>query len=284
VRGGELTYHSFISPRNASRHGAGPLAGELITRLALAVADAPDFDATLGTVLDHIGAATGWDFGQAWVPTPDGNGLACRPVWYGDVDAFAAFRRASESRVFRRGEGLPGRAWASMRPEWSRALATDLNFPRLVAAGKVGLRAGMAIPVRAGEDLAAVLEFFVVHERDEDADLVKLIAATAALLGTALARRRADEALRESEARLRSVAESAVDAIVLADRAGVIVAWNGAAETMFGYAEADALGQPVTLIMPAALPRRPQARSGATGGGWRAERRRERPRARRPAP
>ena len=31
---------------------------------------------------------------------------------------------------------------------------------------------------------------------------------------------------------------------------GVISAWNAAAERMFGYAEHEALGQPITMIVP----------------------------------
>ncbi len=61
---------------------------------------------------------------------------------------------------------------------------------------------------------------------------------------------RAYEALRASEQRFRSVAESANDAIVSADGTGSIVSWNKGAQAMFGYAEAEALGKPLTLIIP----------------------------------
>ena len=62
-------------------------------------------------------------------------------------------------------------------------------------------------------------------------------------------RKKAEEALRESEARARAVSEMATDAIVSCDAKGLIVAWNKAAETMFGYTEAEALGQSDTLIV-----------------------------------
>ena len=45
------------------------------------------------------------------------------------------------------------------------------------------------------------------------------------------------------------VAES-TDAIIFADRDGVIRLWNGGAAEMFGYAPAEALGQPLDLIIP----------------------------------
>jgi PAS domain S-box-containing protein/hemerythrin-like metal-binding protein len=63
--------------------------------------------------------------------------------------------------------------------------------------------------------------------------------------------KQAEDALRESEALFRAVSESAHDAIVTADSAGKIVKWNPSATTMFGYSESEAIGQSLTLLMPA---------------------------------
>jgi PAS domain S-box-containing protein len=50
---------------------------------------------------------------------------------------------------------------------------------------------------------------------------------------------------------LEAIIRSATDAIVTVDRDGLIAAWNPAAARLFGHAEAEAVGQPVTLIVPA---------------------------------
>ncbi|MEK7350320.1 MAG: PAS domain S-box protein, partial [Nitrospirota bacterium] len=57
--------------------------------------------------------------------------------------------------------------------------------------------------------------------------------------------------LSQSEERFRSLVDSATDAIVVADHRGVIVSWNWSASTLFGYADEEAIGQPLTLLMPA---------------------------------
>jgi PAS domain S-box-containing protein len=57
-------------------------------------------------------------------------------------------------------------------------------------------------------------------------------------------------ALTESEDRFQSVVRSAPDAIVVADEHGYIVSWNDAASRMFGYTHAEALGKPLTVLMP----------------------------------
>jgi PAS domain S-box-containing protein len=60
----------------------------------------------------------------------------------------------------------------------------------------------------------------------------------------------AEKALQESEARLRAVVQTAKDAIITMDMQGSIVDWNAAAETTFCFSRAEALGMPVSCIMP----------------------------------
>ena len=57
-------------------------------------------------------------------------------------------------------------------------------------------------------------------------------------------------ALRESEAQFRSVMESAIDAIISGDAEGNIRSWNSAATALFGFTEAEVIGQPIDLIIP----------------------------------
>lgn len=57
-------------------------------------------------------------------------------------------------------------------------------------------------------------------------------------------------ALRESEAKFRSVMESAIDAIISGDAAGDIRSWNNAATALFGFTEEEVIGRPIELIIP----------------------------------
>jgi PAS domain S-box-containing protein len=63
-------------------------------------------------------------------------------------------------------------------------------------------------------------------------------------------RKNAEQALRASEARYRAVSQSAHDAIITIDPTGMIVGWNWGAETIFGYTEVEAIGQPLSTLMP----------------------------------
>jgi PAS domain S-box-containing protein len=63
--------------------------------------------------------------------------------------------------------------------------------------------------------------------------------------------RRTEEALVERETRTRAIVETAVDGIITIDEQGVIESLNPAAERLFGYAAAEAVGQNIRMLMPA---------------------------------
>jgi PAS domain S-box-containing protein len=62
--------------------------------------------------------------------------------------------------------------------------------------------------------------------------------------------KQSQEELRQSEERYWSLANSAVDSIITADDAGIIVTWNQGATKTFGYHDSEIVGQPLTILMP----------------------------------
>lgn len=63
-------------------------------------------------------------------------------------------------------------------------------------------------------------------------------------------RRRAEEALIQSEMRFRTVVQSATDAIILSDSHGIVRFWNKGAENIFGYTSEQILDSSIMKIMP----------------------------------
>ncbi|MCX6246961.1 MAG: PAS domain S-box protein [Bacteroidetes bacterium] len=64
------------------------------------------------------------------------------------------------------------------------------------------------------------------------------------------ARKKSEQALKESEERYRSVAQSANDAIITTNSRGIVTDWNKGAEFTFGYTEAEIKGKDLALIIP----------------------------------
>jgi two-component system, LuxR family, sensor kinase FixL len=62
--------------------------------------------------------------------------------------------------------------------------------------------------------------------------------------------RHADRQIRDSEARLRSLIESAVDGIIVIDAYGCIESFNRAAERLFGYTADEVVSRNVNVLMP----------------------------------
>ncbi|OPZ22079.1 MAG: putative diguanylate cyclase YdaM [candidate division BRC1 bacterium ADurb.BinA364] len=62
-------------------------------------------------------------------------------------------------------------------------------------------------------------------------------------------RKRAEMALRESEARIRTISDAALDGLAMTDSAGRVIFWNPAAQAMTGYAGADILGRDINEIL-----------------------------------
>ncbi|OHC75004.1 MAG: hypothetical protein A3G18_02230 [Rhodospirillales bacterium RIFCSPLOWO2_12_FULL_58_28] len=56
--------------------------------------------------------------------------------------------------------------------------------------------------------------------------------------------------LQKSEKRFNAVADAATDAIIAAGSSGEIVSWNKGASLVFGYAEEEILGSPLTRLIP----------------------------------
>ena len=55
---------------------------------------------------------------------------------------------------------------------------------------------------------------------------------------------------RDARARLAAIVESSDDAIIAIDLDGVIASWNQGAERLYGYTAQEAVGQPVTMLIP----------------------------------
>jgi len=79
--------------------------------------------------------------------------------------------------------------------------------------------------------------------------LFSVLRSSADMRTRALARAMTEE-LRESREQFLAVADTANDAIVSADEQGRIIYFNRGAERMFGYANEEAAGRPLTTLMP----------------------------------
>ena len=67
-------------------------------------------------------------------------------------------------------------------------------------------------------------------------------------------RKRAEHALRESEAMTRAGVEAALDGVVTTDERGTVLSFNPAAELIFGYSSREVIGHNVRMLVPPSSP------------------------------
>ena len=120
---------------------------------------------------------------------------------------------------------------------------TGLDVPFILVSGTIGEEVAVSALKAGAED-------FIVK-----GNLARLVPAIQRALREAegrRARRRAEQALRESEERTRLVIENALDAVVTVDSGGLLTGWNAQAEAIFGWSREEAIGRPLadTLIPP----------------------------------
>lgn len=169
----------------------------LLQSIMLAVSEAEDMEAAPSIVLRAVCEATGWVLGQAWVPaTADGRVLFCSPAWYGREPGLEPFRAICERWIVDVTDvGVHARVARERTPVWVRDLAEEADFNRREHALRAGLNAMIMVPVSAGAELEAIIEFFTRQPRPEDETLAQTVSSVAAQLGAVIRRKRSEERL-----------------------------------------------------------------------------------------
>ena len=108
------------------------------------------------------------------------------------------------------------------------------------------------IPIRIQERITGLIQLNDRRKGRLTLDTVEILEGIAEHIGEAIMRKKMEEALQESEKRMRAITDSAQDAILMMDPEGRICYWNAAAERIFGYTSEEALGGNLhALIVPA---------------------------------
>lgn len=246
---GEVACHISIATDVTEKRRAEREVQLLLT-LGKAIAEADDFESALALTLREICQLTGWDYGEAWVPAAEGDLIVPIPVWYGSGPVIDIFRERTAGYTFAKGQGLPGRVWETRAPEWHRdtsALPAD-SFPRSAIAAELGIRAGFGVPITDRGEVLAVLDFFLLEAREEDAEMVSIVATAAAELGALVRRKRAELDLARTSERLAVTLRSIGDGVITTDSRGIVERLNPVAEALTGWDQASAAGQPLSDV------------------------------------
>ncbi len=175
------------------------------------------------------------------------------PVAYHEIDRGGVIRKVNRAECalfgFKAGEMVG-------RPIWEFAALTERDAIREAIRQKIsGVRPQAPVQRRyvrrdGGELLIEIHDSPIRDAAGETTGL-------RSVLLDVTVRVRAEQALLDREETLRTVCNSALDAIVMMDGEGRAILWSPAAEQMFGYTSAEMMGQPIhDLLVPAGLRQR----------------------------
>jgi len=125
---------------------------------------------------------------------------------------------------------------------------TRFSGPQLLLDHEV--ISGMSVIILSGSQPFGVLGVHTKHMRVFTTDEINFLQSVANVLANAIERKKAEQALRESEARANAVLNHALEGIITIDEQGIIHSFNPSAERIFGYKLSEILGENVTQLIP----------------------------------
>ena len=153
-----------------------------------------------------------WACAARWSLDEAENRLHCCETWSIDDPRIRAFLETSSRETFVPGSGgMIRRVLTSGESVWVPDVTQKPDFMRGPMARDAGLRGAFALPVLMGERVLGAIEFFGREARQPDPWLLQTTVSVGRQIGQLMVRRRAEQAMRESEERFRSLTELSSD-------------------------------------------------------------------------
>lgn len=192
----------------------------LLREMILDISNSKDLHDALVITMQKVCDITGWVYGEAWKLSSNGTHLLRNRAMYSTIKGLEKFIASTEGMSFPMGKGLPGKAWKTKQPVWVYDVADDPEYLRRQIAGETGIKTGIAFPVIANDEVVTAIVFYQVKLEERNERLVRLVSAVVTQLGPVIKRKQAEDALRESEERLRAILDNATSLIYMKDIQG----------------------------------------------------------------
>ncbi len=188
-----------------------------------------------------------WQIGQAWFPIQGGSVLKCSNVVFYSTLPASAFRQESLTQNFKIGEGLPGKTATEVSPVFIDNIAIE---PRVSLQQTKTIQTGFAFPVRHGQKLLAVFEFFGARRTAPDKYFLNAVEEIGTHLAVVFERRKAQDLLMLQRAHEQIILDSMPALVWYKDRHNRILRVNKAAAEAVNMLPAEMQGKLCHEIYP----------------------------------
>ncbi len=189
-------------------------------------------------ILKDICETLEWEAGELWLVNGEAKALQLAALWQSAPVQATEFEAVTRKLTLAEGVDLPGQAWGSGRAAWAGNLLVKPNFSRREVAARLNWQGGLAYPIQFENTVVAVMAFFS-REIRRPVELLDMFEAIASQIGQFVVRRQIETALRESEARYKSLFNQLPVGVYRTTIKGKFVHANPALASMLGYDSAE---------------------------------------------
>ena len=220
------------------------LLNRLLGDIAVASNDAASFDQALQICLEEVCAFTGWPFAHAYLVDNTRKNFTLRKFRYPENSNVDKYKELSNSINRSSVAGLPGRVMRTRRPTWESDFSQAEDFVNTEHLTGLGLKAGFAFPIFAGDDVIAILEFYCGAVTEPDFGFLEIMVLIGSQLGHVYERERTKRSLQLSEEKFAAAFRSSPDAISIISTAdGEIIDVNERFLQLFSYRRHEVVGK-----------------------------------------
>lgn len=207
---------------------------QLLLKVTQAISRSPDFESALQSALEHLCEASGWSYGEAWLPSDEGRSLTLSPAWYCHkqeppevLSHLERFRLVRQGQIWRSGTGLLGKVWVTGKAQYVPDVpekSPDICQHKDLAA-LCHIQQGLWIPIlsvsaeQQQEKVVAVLVLFLsgistLDFHHESHQLLAFASAIASQLGTVIRQ-------KQIEAEQRAMLMAMDDVVMVYNQEGI---------------------------------------------------------------
>ncbi|UYN90011.1 MAG: PAS domain S-box protein [Anaerolineales bacterium] len=217
---------------------------QTLRQVDLAISSHADLAAVSDRILDLVLASTTADAVDMLLFEPD--------LTSGSEIFYKGFQPESAADLVSfRGKGIDKRAMDNRATLFIPELESEPGFLRRKMAQREGFVSYVGTPVISNDRVIGILECFTRQRLESPPEWLSFFEALAGQTAIAVESKMAQLKAETSSQRLAGLLDTAMDAIITIDDKQKIILFNPAAEALFGYSNAEMIGQPINRLIPA---------------------------------